>query len=57
MKISIILAVLQMSLGIFLYGLNNLYKRDWLTIIFEWYGAKATELGVYQQQSLDDDFH
>jgi len=36
MKFSIIIGVLQMSMGIVLYGVNAMYRKDWLTIIFEW---------------------
>lgn len=35
MKLSIIIGVCQMTLGIFLKGLNGLYLSDWITIFFE----------------------
>jgi V-type H+-transporting ATPase subunit a len=36
MKMSIIVGVLQMTLGIVLYGVNAMYRKDWVSVAVEW---------------------
>lgn len=52
MKFSIVVGVLQMSMGILMYGWNNLNRRNWLAIFFEFIPMVVFMEGIFGYMSF-----